>query len=899
MTPDLLPLDSPTATLDAAGGKGANLARLARLGCPVPPGFIIPVGAYHAALAAAGLDERIPAMARDVNTADPAALDALSTQIRACFTPDLLPAALSGAILAAWQTLGAPPVAVRSSATAEDLPEMSFAGQQDTYLNVTTGETLLRAVASCWGSLWTARAIAYRGRQGVGQAGLGLAVIVQQMVDSAASGVLFSANPLTGLRSETVMDAALGLGEGLVSGLVEPDHYVVDHLTGRITSKTIGAKALAVVPGPGGGVQTVATGALRQALPDEQVLALAQMGARVADDFGAPQDIEWAWDGQRLYLLQSRAITSLFPVPQGTGPDDLRVLFSFGAVQGMLDPITPLGRDVMMLLAVGGARLYGLRFTEQTQTVLREAGERLWVDVTTPVRNPVGRGVVRGALRYVEPGAHDHLLSVWDDPRLTPTTRRLRPATALRLVRGMGPMLFSLLRYMATPEKRMAQTRQRVSEVLVDFRTRLDAASGTTAAKLAARVAVLRRTSSIFKMLASSFIPGIGTGMSTWMLVRRFAGQLDRQQGGEHFSRLAMQIPRGVPGNVTTEMDLALWRVARQVRADAPSAALFEALPPAELAARWSAGALPPAAQAAITTFLDEYGLRGLAEIDLGRPRWREEPEHVMQLMAAYLPIDPADGPDVQFARAAQAGQSALDEIARAARRLPHGWLKARLVRFAGRRARAVLGIREAPKFFAVRAIGMGRLALLDSGRELVQAGVLARPDDVFYLRVSELEALAAGEKRDWAGLARERRAAYEREKSRRQLPRLLLSDGRAFYAGITGPDGHAGLRGDPVSPGLVEGAVRVVLDPRQAQLQPGEILVCPGTDPSWTPLFLAAGGLVMEVGGMMTHGAVVAREYGIPAVVGVDQATQRLQTGQRIRVDGSTGIIQVLDPGL
>lgn len=898
MNPDLLPLDSPAATLDAAGGKGANLARLARLGCPVPPGFIIPVSTYHVALAAAGLDERIPAMARDANTADPAALDALSTQIRACFTPDLLPAALSEAILTAWQALGAPPVAVRSSATAEDLPEMSFAGQQDTYLNVTSGETLLRAVASCWGSLWTARAIAYRGRQGVGQAGLGLAVIVQQMVDSTASGVLFSANPLTGLRSETVVDAALGLGEGLVSGLVEPDHYVVDHLTGRITSKTIGAKALAVVPGPGGGVQTVATGAPRQALPDEQVLALAQMGARVADDFGAPQDIEWAWDGQRLYLLQARAITSLFPVPQGTGPDDLRVLFSFGAVQGMLDPITPLGRDAMMLLVSGGARIYGLTYTEHTQKVLREAAERLWVDVTTPVRNPVGRGVVSTALRYVEPGAQASLLSVWDDPRLTPTTRRLRPATALRVLRGMAPMAWSLARYMAAPEKRMAAAREHVSNILADFRARLDAARGSPYQKLATRVAVVRRASDIFKLLARSFIPGIATGMSTWMQVRRVAEQLDLQEGGDHYSCLAMQIPRGVSGNVTTEMDLALWRVACCIREDPASAEIFRAQPAGALAARWVDGTLPPAAQEAITSFLDVYGMRGLAEIDLGRSRWSEKPEHVIQILSGYLPIALDDCPDVQFARAVQAGQSALDEIARAARRLPHGWLKTRLVRFAGRRARAVLGIRESPKFFAVRALGYARLALLESGRELVQAGLLAQPDDVFYLRVSELEALAAGEVRDWAALARERRAAYEREKSRRQLPRLLLSDGRAFYAGITGPDGHAGLRGDPVSPGLVEGAVRVVLDPRQAQLQPGEILVCPGTDPSWTPLFLAAGGLVMEVGGMMTHGAVVAREYGIPAVVGVDQATHRLQTGQRIRVDGSTGIIQVLDPG-
>jgi phosphohistidine swiveling domain-containing protein len=290
--------------------------------------------------------------------------------------------------------------------------------------------------------------------------------------------------------------------------------------------------------------------------------------------------------------------------------------------------------------------------------------------------------------------------------------------------------------------------------------------------------------------------------------------------------------------------------------------------------------------------------MRGVGEIDLGRPRWRENPEPIMRAVQSYLQIDDrAQAPDAVFARGAADAQAALDEMARAAGTTRRGRLKARRVRWLGRRMRALAGLRESPKFWAVRVMGLVRAALLDSGASLVQAGILDRADDLFFLRLPELRALAAGEERDWRGLVSQRREAHAREERRIQIPRLLLSDGQAFYEGVSAP-GEATegvLVGSPVSPGVVEGPVRIVLDPHEAQLAPGEILVCPGTDPAWTPLFLAAGGLVMETGGLMTHGSVVAREYGIPAVVGVTQACQRLHPGQRVRVDGTAGRVTVM----
>jgi pyruvate,water dikinase len=294
---------------------------------------------------------------------------------------------------------------------------------------------------------------------------------------------------------------------------------------------------------------------------------------------------------------------------------------------------------------------------------------------------------------------------------------------------------------------------------------------------------------------------------------------------------------------------------------------------------------------------MDRYGMRGVGEIDFGQPRWREDPASVMQTLQSYLQIDKDSTPDVLFARGEQAARAAIEKLALEVRGQSGGWLKEKIVRGAARRIRVLMGARESPKFFAIRVMGIARKALLDVGKEFVEAGMIDRAEDLVFLNFSELEALSRNEPRDWKALIAERRATYDREARRKQVPRVLVSDGRAFYEGL-GAETDTGsvITGSPVSPGVVEGLVHIILNPHETQLAPGEILVCPGTDPAWTPLFMAAGGLITEVGGMMTHGSVVAREYGIPAVVGVHQATTRLKDGQRIRLDGTAGKIVVLE---
>jgi pyruvate,water dikinase len=383
--------------------------------------------------------------------------------------------------------------------------------------------------------------------------------------------------------------------------------------------------------------------------------------------------------------------------------------------------------------------------------------------------------------------------------------------------------------------------------------------------------------------------------MASLFLLNRLAG--NQKEGDRGLSMPMLEVTRGLPQNVTTEMDLALWDTARTIKSDAEALDMFTAADAPALARRYLDATLPAAAQTALASFMDRYGMRGVGEIDFGQPRWREDPTPVMQSLQSYLQIDEASAPDVLFARGQQAANAAIEKLAQDVRSRPFGRLKERIVRGAARRVRVLMGVRESPKFFAIRVMGIARKALMEVGEEFAEAGTIEQAQDLSFLNFSELEALSRNESLDWKSMVAERRALYERETRRRQVPRVLVSDGRAFYEGVgANIDSGDVITGSPVSPGVVEGVVRVVLSPHDTQLLPGEILVCPGTDPAWTPLFMAAGGLITEVGGMMTHGSVVAREYGIPAVVGVHQATTRLKDGQKIRVDGTAGRITILE---
>jgi pyruvate,water dikinase len=869
-------------SLPLVGGKAANLGELTRAGLPVPDGFCLTTEAYRLAADDAGLGGTLDRLARTA-PADTAALAGLATRARQAILAAPVPRQVSEAVTTAYRALGTEtPVAVRSSATAEDLPFASFAGQQDTYLNVVGTDAVVDAVRRCWSSLWTDRAVAYRATNGIDHRAVRLAVVVQRMVDSDVAGVMFTANPVTGRRQETVIDASSGLGEAVVSGAVNPDHFVVDTPTGRVVGRRLGDKRTVIRSRAGGGTTVQSRPASdTSCVTDEQVRELVTMGASVQEHYGAPQDTEWAIDENgTLWLTQARPITTLFPLPAGADAGDLRVYFCFSVAQGLYRPLTPMGLASIRVLAGGVARMIGARLADPVAgpDIVHDAAGRLFLDFTAIVRSSAGRAVAPRVLDVMEARTAAVLRHLFDDPRLSVVYPRRGPVVR-RVVRAAmkfhAPV--TVARALARPEAAVRAADRVGAEA--ERRATL-AGSPTPAERLDFVVSLLSRNTI---PLVPRILPSAVVGFA----MLGFAGGLlgDDVRPGE-----LQTVLRGLPNNVTTEMDLDLWRLACQVRNDPVAADLVRTTPAVELAVAYQAGRLPPAVQDGLAGFLDRYGHRAVAEIDVGLPRWAEDPAHILGVLANYLRLDDLSlAPDAVFARGVADAEAMIATLTGRARR--RGRLRGRGVAFALRRARLLAGLRELPKYYLVVVFGKVREQLSAVGAELAAAGRIEAADDIFFLTLREARTAVDGG--DFREVVTSRREEYERELRRRQVPRVLLSDGTEPEAEtLAAPAGDGALTGTPASAGTVTGPARVVLDPVGAHLEPGEILVAPSTDPGWTPLFLTAGGLVMEMGGANSHGAVVAREYGIPAVVGVPGATTLITTGETLSVDGTTGTV-------
>lgn len=847
-------------TLERLGGKAANLVRLADAGLPVPPFAVIETSEYHRFVASADLPTVIDgALRADAATA--------SATIRRAFglatLPDDQRARLTGIVV----DVNGGPVAVRSSATAEDLPGLSFAGQQDTFLDVEGVEEVLRRIVDCWASLWTERAIAYRARNGIGSDRIGIAVVVQQMVAATAAGVLFTANPRTGRRGETVIDATFGLGEALVSGQVTPDTFILDTRTGGVRQQTT-------------------TGA-EPTLDPDQLRELTGLGRRIADLYGEPMDIEWARDGDAMFIVQARPITSLYPLPTPTpGPHpEPEVWFSFGAFQGMLEPITPLGQDMIRMIAVAPARVVAGQTDWRANRSIEPAGERIWIRMDGLLRTRATRTLVQRILPLVEPGTAAIVAELAAEASLQPTRPSPRPQLVAGILRLFAPALPRFALALTRPD-RARHSLDRTAEAFLAQVRRIVEETGkatTPQARLTARVDTMGQVGTqVLPTLLPAFAPVMATGIVAVTRLRRAAAAT----GLPDADLLALNVLRSLPGNVTTEMDLVLADLAAEIRADPEAVRRTLALPAAELARHYLAGDLPPVVQSAMERFLAAYGMRGVGEVDLGAPRWRDDPTPVLQNLKNYLVVtDPELQPRaLHRAGAVEAERSIERLVASSTRHHRRG------IAGTARVIRGLFGARETPKFTVVRVFGLLRSALDASAAELVGEQRLDDPSDLYFLTTDELQRAFTGR---WHDVVAERRLAWEAERRRGQVPRVLVSDGRTFYEGL-GAEGD--LRGMGVSPGVAEGPVSVVTDPRDSTLETGDILVCKGTDPAWTPLFLSAAGLITEVGGLMTHGSVVAREYGIPAVVSVHEATTRLRQGQRVRIDGTSGAIELVN---
>jgi pyruvate,water dikinase len=889
---------SPTITLDQldrddlpiVGGKAANLGALLHAGLPVPPGFCVTADAYRSVVQplSAWIDQRVA----DLDIEDTAALDRVAREIRQAIEAAAIPEPLADALRAAYQSLGAPPVAVRSSATAEDLPDSSFAGQQDTFLNIRGDDALFDAVRRCWSSLWTPRAIAYRQRNGFDHAAVALAVVVQQMIEAEVAGVLFTADPVSGDRTRMIVNGAWGLGEAVVSGLVSPDGWTLDQ-RGDVIEHELGSKERMIV-------YSAAGGAVEQPTPPElrarpcltlaQLRQLHELGRAAQEHFGGPQDIEWAFRAGRCYLVQSRPITTLFPLPEPRPSDgEYHVYFSFNALQGIVEPLTPLGIDIFRELARTVQAATGLPvFPRNGSPRLTQAAARIYIDATAMLRHPIGRRLIQIPFRVIDPMTAQFFPQLLSDPRLAvrPAARRRIGRAVVGFLWRIRPLLKRAVFSIARPEL----ARQQADAAIRQRMERLDqlVARPMTLAerRQVVRVVIMSAGSIVVPYFPPMIAPALLSFYLTDLLARRWGLP----------SRTVIAVRQAVRGNPTTEMDLALWRLSQTIKADPEAQRRFASSSDAELSAAYVAGRLPPAAQRGLHDFLAQYGHRAVREIDVGMPRWSETPGYMINTIRNYLLLDdPALAADQRFAALEQAAETARAELLHLARQQRAGWLKAAVLRFLTGRMRRLLGVREAPKFWAVRMLALIRRVLQGAGEELTRSGALDAANDIFFLKLDEIERAAAGQTADLRQRVAERRAEYQRELQRQRWPRVLTSAGE-LRAARRAAGGSNELSGQGVSPGVYQGRVRIVRDPHGARLEPGEILVAPSTDPAWTPLFLTAGGLIMEAGGMLSHGSVVAREYGLPAIVGVEGATTRLTSGALVTIDGTLGTIQLVE---
>jgi rifampicin phosphotransferase len=844
------------------GGKGALLGELSRIkGIRVPAGFCVTTDAFQRILAEApSIDDRLDRLSH-LKPDDREAIRALSAEIRRALEGIAIPEDLASAITRPLARLGEQAAyAVRSSATAEDLPTASFAGQHDTYLNVVGPAAIVQHVSRCWASLFTERTVTYRLRNGFDHRQVHMAVVVQQMVFPLAAGVLFTADPVTCNRKVASVEASFGLGEALVSGLVNAD--VCKVRDGEVVAKTVATKQLAVHALPGGGAKEEPIEPERQeqpALTDAQVVRLAQLGRRIEAHFGHPQDIEWCLVDDDFQIVQSRPITTLFPIPEASDREN-HVYVSVGHQQMMTDPMKPLGLSLWQLTAL---------------RPMYAAGGRLFVDIAQGLASPASRANLLEVLGKSDPLIRDALQTILDRgdfiPSLpdegpgglpaagVPVPIETEPAIVTELIGRSQASIAAL--------KRDIQTKS--GSELFDF--------------ILADIQELKRL--LFDPQSHQVI--MAAMEATWWLNEQLQEWLGEKNAAD-------TLTQSVPHNVTSEMGLALLDVADVIRPHPNVVAFLQNVEDEGFLDELAKLAGGREARDAIRAYLDKYGMRCVGEIDITKLRWSERPTTLVPIILGNIKNFEPGASKRRLEQGRQEAWKKEQELLERLRALPDGVRKAEEAKRMIDRVRTFIGYREYPKYGMVSRYFVYKQALLEEAERLVQAHLLREKEDIFYLTFQELHDVLRTNQVD-EQLIRQRKDAF-RSYQALTPPRVLTSDGEVIAGAYRRDDLPAGvLVGLPVSAGTIEGRARVIVDIAQADLEAGDILVTAYTDPSWTPLFVAIKGLVTEVGGLMTHGAVIAREYGLPAVVGVEHATQLIRDGQRIRVHGTDGYVEIL----
>lgn len=820
--------------LMVAGGKGANLGELSRAGFNVPPGFVITTAAYDLLLQESELQTRLVHLLSSLDPNFPDSAKNVSQRIQDLFIKSSIPKQVADEVLRAYRSLGQDAVAVRSSATSEDLPETTFAGQQETFLNVMGEKELLKAVRDCWSSLWSERAILYRIRQKVDQSTVKLAVVVQRMVPADVAGVMFTANPVNGERGELIIDANPGLGEAVVNGSVNPDHFIVQKRSLRIKDQHLGTKEILIRSKMGGGTEQVASSAeIRNtaALAPQAIRELAKLGVQIEHHYGTPQDIEWAsvHDGT-FFILQARPMTVL--------PEPIKISGPMRLVLPMLAEMWP-------------TRPYPLDMTTFTGAIERAIGNLLVSMIGNSAPSPDESFLEEDgvAVQFKPPKVHPAfgmLFTLWI------TLWRTRHYDLSRWEED--PLLAQFLHKAHALERRDPHS--------LTWKQNVDLLNNALALIPSAMEIRVR------------YLPRAILGLASLWLLLVLTGHRDR------FGVLVSGVK-----TKTTQTNEALEGLAEQIRADETLRDLFEHTDIKDLRLKLKTSPSGQDLLQRFEEFLDQYGHRETS-LTISGPAWKDDPQNVFSILKVLAQTQPAQPASYT------AWQAARDQLL--AHSILGRWFFRKWFLNSLTETRTLFQIREDTHFYVTMVQPVIRHVALELGRRLVEAGVLDKQEEVLHLKWNELEALGEPWPPSEKVVAELRAIVRQRSAKRASLAnKPMIDPGLLGTISQTQVGQGVLLQGTSGSPGVASGPVRVVHDVSEfGTLRNGDVLVAPVTNPAWTPLFQRAIAVVVDTGGSASHAAIVAREYGIPAVMGTMKGTKELKNGQWVKVDGSRGLV-------
>lgn len=855
------------------GGKAHSLIKSVASGLPVPHGFVLSVEFFKDWFSSlketSAWQDFLDA---NVNSKLRSACNALKTEaMKLEFSADQ-----KSAVVEAFHTLNShvSMFAVRSSSPEEDLSGSSFAGGYETILGVTQ-TTFEEAVKTAFASCLDMRVVVYKQQNGFNYRDPKIAVVVQEQIASDVAGVAFSLNPVTNNFDQAVINSNWGLGETVVAGIATPDTFIVDKVQNKISEKKIGGKETSIWLLPDGGTEERSDSRSEEvSLSDSQILAITALVVSVENNYACPMDIEWAYANDQLFLLQARPITTYVPLVTGleTAPYERKRLYLDVTicVQGLFKPISVMGTS--FLKKTGSyftKKLFGKDLLEDIDDAFGFVSDgRLYCNVSN-VFEVVGKDNAVKAFTNLDPAAAKIIAAVSEDEYRSRNKEIKR--VPFHLLWQLPAIGLHVLEARLLPEHAQRDVEHEVKDYLHD----VDHLAQQNLPLLELHEQLVERLQlAIFGHVMPAFL-------TSRIALQRLKSIAEEDRITDEFNDLE----RALPNNPTTQMGLALYRMSKLLPENIELKSVEE---------RLAGGDLPPQFIAAWHDFLKTYGHRGPIELDIASPRFREQPGTLLaQIVTLRQSASADDNPQDRFDQGQMKRKEAFESICEKLHN--HGWLAMKNLSSLYRAYEILGGYREMPKFLVIYAMDAMRQHVLKDAQNLFSAGRLDSVQQVFDLTLEQLEQANSDPLLDLRALASANRVVIDKLSAVPQLPTVMNSRGEILTA-PTPPAKEGEVVGTGVSSGVFRGPVKVLHTPDEKPLNRGDVLVARATDPGWTPLFVNAGAVILEVGGMLQHGALVAREYGLPCVTGIAGATSLWQDGTLVEVDGAAGVVRIVE---